>query len=214
MRMEVRLEVDENFQEFARKIGKSPKEVLQQLSETIWLARLPLTERLKNGVDLRASLLETYDLAELGWRIDDYIRKALELKVDEFVLDDSEVNLEDQHYFLAYSANSNSNGKVSSVYVILDKGSAELICDGCVEEKQLLSKIKAVTEDLDEHYDTFGKLDGFSELMDSDHEFNFEEEDEPPYNYSLTVNADELGYLPTVSQISKLFSKIEEIAST
>jgi hypothetical protein len=212
--MEVRLEVDENFQEFARKIGKSPKEVLQQLSETIWLARLPLTERLKNGVDLRASLLETYDLAELGWRIDDYIRKALELKVDEFVLDDSEVNLEDQHYFLAYSANSNSNGKVSSVYVILDKGSAELICDGCVEEKQLLSKIKAVTEDLDEHYDTFGKLDGFSELMDSDHEFNFEEEDEPPYNYSLTVNADELGYLPTVSQISKLFSKIEEIAST
>ncbi len=49
--------------------------------------------------------------------------------------------------------------------------------------------------------------------MDSDHEFNFEE-DEPAYTYSLTVEEEGLGYLPTVPQVLKLFSKIEEIVSS
>jgi hypothetical protein len=208
----VRSRVGDEFLDFSKEIGRSPNELIEEFSDAIWLIDEPFKGRIREGEDLKQVLLELFDLAKIGHYIDKYVRGALELGSRDFVMVDCDISLEDDHYFFAYEATGNSKGKVDNVYLVLDRGSVELVCSRYIEDKKLLSKLKKVSGNLDAYSDKLEHLEIFSELMDCDHEFEASDDEEPPYTFSLTIDEEDIEYLPSIPHISELFKKLDEVA--
>ncbi len=136
--------VDEELGKFAAETGRPISEIIEGISRTWREIPEPYLEELKKGGRVETTLSRIFEASQIGWTIDEQIRRSL--KLEGFSLEDVDIDFDARRFFLAYEAASDSKETVDTVYVTIDKESAQLQCSAAVPPLRLKGEFEDVVK--------------------------------------------------------------------
>ncbi|MDG6924958.1 MAG: hypothetical protein JRN09_00235 [Nitrososphaerota archaeon] len=192
----VKLGIGDELHRFTEETGRSVPAIMDGFSRTWRTIPAGFLEELKKE-KVETVLRHIFEASEIGKPIDEQVRRSLNL--EDFVLEDVEISLGEMSFFLDYEATADYQGAVDSVYVTIDKESAELRCDAAVSPLRSKDEFKTVVK---------GFEDGLLDRME-DFELEYDGDSESA-QVSLVLTAEAYGDFPDIDDVSQMFERLRK----